>query len=64
MSENWEWPEQKQRLTLDTVKHMKCDHHPYNLNSTVKVNSDTDKYYCLKCWKVLGHIQDYVEYEF
>ena len=59
MTNNWEWPKQSDRLTLDTVKDMKCDHSPFSLHSTVKLSGETETYYCLKCWKHLGDPNDY-----
>ncbi len=63
MTKNWEWPAQPKGLTLEMVKDMDCDHNPYNLKSTVKVYSETESYYCLKCFKDLGCTQEYNEFD-
>ena len=53
----WEWPDQKSSIDLETVKSMACNHNPHNLKSTIKMHDD--RLYCLKCWKVIGDIYDF-----
>ena len=57
----WDLPEQEDKLDIISVRKMKCNHSPADIDSTVELNGDTDRFYCLKCWKPLGYINDYVE---
>ena len=57
----WDLPKQEDKVDIVSVRKMKCNHSPTGMDSTVKLNGDTDRFYCLKCWKPLGYINDYVE---
>ena len=59
---SWEWPKQNNTgVDVISVREMECNHNPSAMKSTVKLNSDTDRFYCLKCWEKLGFINDYID---
>ena len=59
----WDLPSQEDKLDIVSVRKMKCNHSPTGIDSTVKLDGDTDRFYCLKSWKPLGYIKDYVDGE-
>ena len=60
---NWDLPKQEDKVDIVSVRKMKCNHSPTGMDSTVKLDGDTDRFYCLKCWKDLGDIQDYNNFD-
>ena len=59
----WDLPKQEDKLDIVSVRKMKCNHSPTGIDSTVKLDGDTDRFYCLKCWKDLGDVQDYNNFD-